>query len=185
MQPLLLLAVPYTLKRVGVPHRVESGEPSAADKKVRNCFMRVMRIGGLRDAPSRVFRHKSLRDVTHETLQARVNTPAWRRSTRDHGQATAMHQPPPLPRRKHQHFTQPGLLYFFDECHKLATFAVESFCNRDLGVEHIHLPAGGERRGGEWIEAAWRGRRVEKETPVAVSLSDHSGCHPAEGVSRF
>ena len=87
----LLRAISHTLKRLGVPHQVESGEPFTAD---RNLWVDIIvRIGGLRNAPNTEYRDKSiLVDVTHADPQAQVLTC---------GQAALimMDQLPLLPRR--------------------------------------------------------------------------------------
>ena len=67
----LLHAISRTLERLGVLHQLERGEPFTAD---RNLWMNiVVRSGGLRNAPKREYREKSiLLDVTHADPQAQV-----------------------------------------------------------------------------------------------------------------
>ena len=65
----LLQAISCTLKRLGIIHQVESGEPFTADGNLRMDI--VIRRGGLRDAPNREYRSKFiLLDVTHADPQA-------------------------------------------------------------------------------------------------------------------
>ena len=60
----LLHAISYTLKRLGIPHQVESGEPFIAERNLRTDI--VIGRGGLRNAPNREYRDKSiLLDATH------------------------------------------------------------------------------------------------------------------------
>ena len=54
----LVHAISRTLKRLGIPHQVESGEPFSAE---RNLWMDiVIRRGSLRDDPNREYRDKSI-----------------------------------------------------------------------------------------------------------------------------
>ena len=67
----LLHAIVCTLKRLGILHHVESGEPFTADMTLR---MGIISRGDLRDAPNRGCRHKStLLDVIHTDPQAQVH----------------------------------------------------------------------------------------------------------------
>ena len=68
----LLHAVSRTLKRLGNPHQVESGEPFTAERNLRMDI--VIRIGNPRDAPNREYRARSiLLDVTHSDPQTQVH----------------------------------------------------------------------------------------------------------------
>ena len=65
----LLYAISRILKRLGIPHHVESGESFTAGRNLRVDI--VIRRRGLRDAPNREHRKKSiLLDVTHVDLRA-------------------------------------------------------------------------------------------------------------------
>ena len=65
----LLHAISRTLKRLGILHQVESGEPFTAERNLRMDI--VIRRGSLRDALNREYRDKStLLDVTHAEPQA-------------------------------------------------------------------------------------------------------------------
>ena len=68
----LVHAISRTLKRLGIPHQVESGEPFTAD---RNLWMHiVIRGGGLRDVPNRAYRDEFIQvEVTHADPQAQVH----------------------------------------------------------------------------------------------------------------
>ena len=67
----LVHAISRTLKRLGIPHQVESGEPFTADRNLRVDI--VVRRTGLRDAPNREYRETSiLLGVTHADPQAQV-----------------------------------------------------------------------------------------------------------------
>ena len=74
----LLHAISHTLKRLGISHQGESGEPFTTDRNLRMGI--VIRRGGLRDAPNREYREKSiLLDVTHHVdPQTSAGTPAGR-----------------------------------------------------------------------------------------------------------
>ena len=62
----LLHAISRTLERHGIPHRMESGEAFNADRNLRKDI--ITRRGGLRDAPNREYRDKSiLLDVPTQT----------------------------------------------------------------------------------------------------------------------
>ena len=66
----LLHAISRTLKRLGIPHQVESGEAFTAERNLRMDI--VVRRGGLSDAPNREYREKSiLLDVTHAVISAK------------------------------------------------------------------------------------------------------------------
>ena len=99
----LLLAISRTLKRLGIPHQVESSEPITADRNLRMDI--VIRRGGLRDAPNREYRVKSiLLNVTHAYLQAQVHL---RRCSADHDGPGAFTSEA----CKCQHQTHPGHLF--------------------------------------------------------------------------
>ena len=121
----LVHAISRTLKRLGIRHQVESGEPFTADRNLRMDI--VVRRGGLRDAPNREYREKSiLLDVTHADPQAQIHL---RGGSADHdGSAASTSEA-----RKRQHYARPGHVSFDERSHKLATLAVESFGR--LGVE--------------------------------------------------
>ena len=70
----LLHAISGTLKRLGIPHQVESGEPFTAERNFRMDI--VIRRGSLRDAPNREYRDKSIR--RHPCRPASAGTPARR-----------------------------------------------------------------------------------------------------------
>lgn len=60
----LLHAISYTLKRLGIPYQVESGESFTVNRNLRTDI--VARSNGLRNAPKRLYWNKSLLlDVTH------------------------------------------------------------------------------------------------------------------------
>ena len=64
-------AISRTLKRLGIRHQAESGQPFNTDQNLQMDI--VVRRGGLRDAPNRGYRDKSiLLDVTHADPQAQV-----------------------------------------------------------------------------------------------------------------
>ena len=68
----LLHAIPRTLKRLGISHQVESGEPFTAERNLRMDI--VTRRGSLRDAPNREYTNKStLLDVAHADPQGQVH----------------------------------------------------------------------------------------------------------------
>ena len=68
----LVHAISRTLKRLGVPYQVESGEPFTVDRILRMDI--VVRRGGLRDAPDLEYREKSiLLGITHVGPQAQVH----------------------------------------------------------------------------------------------------------------
>ena len=57
----LLHAISRTLKRLGVPHQLESGEPFTTDRNLRMDI--VVRRGGIRNAPNPEYRDKSIQRV--------------------------------------------------------------------------------------------------------------------------
>ena len=115
----LLHAISRTLKRLGISHQVESGEPFTAERNLRMDIV-IMR-GGLRDAPNTEYRDQSiLLDVTHVDPQAQVHL---RGGSADHdGSAASTSEA-----RKRQHYARPGHVSVDERGHKLATLAVESF----------------------------------------------------------
>ena len=121
----LLHAISSTVKRLGVPHQVESGEPFTTDRNLRMDI--AVRRGGLRNAPKPEYRDKSiLVDVIHVSPQAQVRL---RAGSADHdGSAASASEA-----RKRQHSARPRHVSFGERSHKLTTFAVESFGR--LGVE--------------------------------------------------
>ena len=71
----LLQAISCTLKRFGIIHQVESGEPFTADRNPRMDF--IIRRESLRDALNLEYRYMSiLLDVTH--ADPRPDTPVGR-----------------------------------------------------------------------------------------------------------
>ena len=129
------------LKRLGIPHQVESGEPFTAERNLRMDI--VIRRGGLRDAPNREYRDKPiLLDITHADPQAQVHL---QEGSADHdGSAASTSEA-----CKRQHYARPGHMSLDERSRKLATLAVESFGR--LGVE-----------GGNFIDqltASVEGRR--------------------------
>ena len=142
-------AISRTLKRLGVLHQVESGEAFMVDRNLRMDI--VVRRSGLRDAPNREYREKSiLLDVTHADPHAQVHR---RGGSADHDGSPA----PTSEVRKRQHYARPGHVPLDERSHNLATLAVESFGR--LGVEgstFIDQLAASAVRGG--MEGRWRGR---------------------------
>ena len=64
-------AMPRTLKRLRVPHQVESGEPFTADRNLGMGIVVRRRRGSLRDGPKREYRETPLLlNVTHADPQA-------------------------------------------------------------------------------------------------------------------
>ena len=121
----LLHVISRTLKRLGIPHQVKSSEPFTAGKNLRMDI--VVSRGGLRDAPNREYREKSiLLDVTHADPQAQVHL---RRGSADHDGSTAFTSEA----RKRQHYARPGDVSFDERSPKLANLSLESF--KHLGVE--------------------------------------------------
>ena len=121
----LLHAISGTLKRLGIPHQVESGEPFTGERNLRIDI--VIRRGSLRDAPNLEYRDKSvLLDVPHADPQAQVHL---RGGSADHDESAASTSAA----RKRQHYARPGHVSFDKRSHKLVTLAVESFGR--LGVE--------------------------------------------------
>lgn len=176
-QPLLLLAISHTLKRLGVPHRVESGEPSAADRKAQDGRMIVM--------PRGVF---SGRPIPRVPLQVPPIYPTSPRKTRKleyvrlrgvsaykhGGSAALMGQPPLLTRRDANTALDRGLVCL---CHSTSGTTTTTDVRggklseqRPRGRGQAHSPiswqradllaargsAGSERRagGGGWMEDA-------------------------------
>ena len=70
---LLSMRCPHILKRLGIRHQVESGEPFTADQNLRKDI--AVRRGGLRGAPNKGgYRETSiLLDVTHADPQAHTH----------------------------------------------------------------------------------------------------------------
>ena len=165
----LVHAMPRTLKRLGIRHRVESGEAFTADRNLRMDI--VARRGGLRDAPNREYREKSiLLDVTNADSQAQIYL---RGSSADHDGSAAC----TFEARKRQHYARPGHACFDERSHKLPIFAVESFGR--LGVEGsefidqlVACVVGG--RGG--------GSMGRKGVPTPNRLGDYTGRHLEEGI---
>ena len=114
-----------SLKWLGIPHQVESGEPFTRDRNLRMGI--VVKRGGLRDAPMRESREKStLLGVTHADPQAQIHL---RGGSADlDGSAASTSEA-----RKRHHYARPGHVSFDERSHKLANLAVESFGR--LGVE--------------------------------------------------
>ena len=110
----LFHATSRILKRLGVPHQVESGEPFTADRNLRMDI--VVRKGGLRNAPNPEYRDKSiLVDVTHADPQAQAHL---RAGSADHdGSAVSTSEV-----RKHQLCARPGHVSFDLRTHKLNRF---------------------------------------------------------------
>ena len=121
----ILHAISRTLKRLGIPHQVESGELFTADRNLRMDI--VIRRGGFWDAPNREYRDRSiLLDVTYADPQSQVHL---RGGSADHDESAAstseVRKPQPCARPRHVSLDK--------RSHELATLAVESF--RCLGVE--------------------------------------------------
>ena len=116
----LIHAMSRTSKRLGIRPQAES-----ADRNLR--MASAVRKRGLRDAPNRGYREKSiLPDVTHVDPQAQIHL---RGGSADHdgsGASTSW-------ARKRQHYARLGHASYDERCHKLATVAVEIFGR--LGVE--------------------------------------------------
>ena len=75
----------------------------------------VVRRGGLRDAPDREYREKSiLLGVIHADPQAHIHL---RGGNADHGSAASTSEA-----RKRQHYARPGHVSFDERSHKLCTF---------------------------------------------------------------
>ena len=108
----LLNAISRTLKRLGVPHQVERGEPFTAD---RNPRMDIVVRGGLRNAPNPEYRGKSiLVNLTHADPQAQVHL---RAGSADHDRPAASSSEV----RKRQHYARPGHASFDKRRHKVTT----------------------------------------------------------------
>ena len=103
----------------------------------------VVRRGGLRDAPNRDYREKSiLPSVTHADPQAQIHL---RRSSADHdGSAASISKA-----RKRQHYARTGHVSSDDRSYKLATLAVDSFGRLGMeGSKFIDQLAASVVRGG-------------------------------------
>ena len=121
----LVHAISRTLKRLGIPHQVESGEPFTAEMNLPINI--VIRKGRLRDGPNGEFREKSiLLNVTHADQQQQVHL---RGGSAEHDGSSASTSGA----RKRQHYARPGHVSFDEWSQKRATLAVESFGL--LGVE--------------------------------------------------
>ena len=134
-----------TLKLLGIPHQVESGEPFTADQNLLMDIV-VRRGSSLRDAPNRGYRGKSiLLDVTHAGPQAQIHLRGG--SADQDGSATSTSEA-----RKRQHYARPGHVSFDERSHKLATLAVESFGRLRVGgskfTDHLAANLVGGRDGG-------------------------------------
>ena len=108
-----------TLKRLGIRHQEESGEPFTADRNLRIGI--VVRRGGLGDAPIRDCREKSilLGGVTCVEPQAQIHL---RGGSAEHdGSAASTSEA-----HNRQHYARPGHVAFDERTHKLATLAVEN-----------------------------------------------------------
>ena len=100
----LLHAISRTLKRLGVPHQLESVEPVTADKNLR---MDIVVRRGLRNAPNPEYRDKSiLVHVTHADPQAQQVH--LRAGSADHDGPAASTSGV----RKRQHYARPGHVSF-------------------------------------------------------------------------
>ena len=148
----LLHAISRTLKRFGVPHQVDSGEPFTADRSLRMDV--VARRGGLRNAPNPEHRDKSIIvDVIHADPQAQVHLQAG--SAGHDGSAASTSEA-----RKRQHYARPGHVSFDERSHKLATFAVESVgrlrVEGNYFIDQLAASVVGSWGGG--TEGPWRGR---------------------------
>ena len=113
------------MKRLGIPHQAEHGEPFTAGMNLRMDI--VIRRGDIRDAPNRQYREESiLLNVTHVDPLAQVHL---RGGSTDHdGSASSTSEA-----RKRQHYTRPGHVSFDERSNNFATLAVEKFGR--LGVE--------------------------------------------------
>ena len=161
--------LPHSLKRLGVPNQVESGEPFTADRNLRMGI--VIRRGGLRNAPNPEYRDESiLVDVAHADPQAQVHKQV---GSADHDGSAAFTSGA----HKRQHYVRPGQVSFDERSHKLTTVAVESFGR--LGVEGSYfidqLAASvlGGRGGGSMAKKGVLKERllqiVSATTQVAIS----------------
>ena len=105
----LLHEISRTLKRVGVPHQVERGEPFSADRDLRMDIM--VRRGGHRDSQNREYREKSiLLDVTYADLRGGgADDDASTASTSEGC--------------KRQYYARTGHVSFDERSHKLAAFS--------------------------------------------------------------
>ena len=109
-QPLLHV-ISRSLKRLGIPHQVESGEPFIAGRNLRMDI--VIRTGGLRNAPNTEYREKSiLLNVTRVDPQAQIHLQG---GSADHdGSAASTSET-----RKDQHYTRPGHVSFDERSNNL------------------------------------------------------------------
>ena len=152
-------SISFTLKRLGVRHQVDSGEPFTVGINFRNDI--VVRRGGFRNAPNPEYRDKSIPvDVTHAGQQAQVHLQA---GSADHdGPAASTSEA-----HKRQHYARPGHVSFDEWSHKLTTFALESFGH--LGVEgsrfidQLAVSVVGGRDGGSMSR-----KRVLKERLLRI-----------------
>ena len=100
----LIHAISRTLKPLGIPHQVGSGEQFTADRNLRMNI--VIRRGSLRDAANRECRDKSIQlDVTHADPQAQVHLQGG--SAGHDGSAASTSEA-----RKRQHYAHPGHVSF-------------------------------------------------------------------------
>ena len=112
------------LKRVGIPHQVESGEPFTADTNLR---MDIVIRRGLRYGPNRGYRDESiLLGVTHADPQAQVYLGV---GSAGHDESAASTSEA----CERQRYARPQHVSFDERSHKHATLAVENFGR--LGVE--------------------------------------------------
>ena len=171
----LFHATSRILKRLGVPHQVESGEPFTADRNLRMDI--VVRKGGLRNAPNPEYRDKSiLVGVAHAKPQAQVNLQA--------GSALIMmDQLPLLVRRASANTTLDrdmspstnGAINYL-----VSTFAVES-CGR-LGVEgsyfidQLATSVVGGMDGGSMARTGVLKECLLQIVPVTTQVAIRGGC---------
>ena len=125
----LLHAISRTLKRLGVTHQAESGDPFTADRNLRMDI--VVRRGGLWNALNPEYRDRSiLVEVTHADPQAQAHLQA---GSADHdGSAASTSEA-----CKRQNCARPEHVSLNERSHKLTPFAVESFGR--LGVEGSYM----------------------------------------------
>ena len=103
-QPLVSRCPTRTLKRLGIPHQAESGEPFTADRNRRVVI--VVRRRRQRDAHNREYREKPiLLDVTHADPQAQIHL---RGGIVDQDRSAACISEA----RKSQPYARPGLVSF-------------------------------------------------------------------------
>ena len=122
----------------------------------------VVRGGGLRDAPNREYREKSiLLDVTHTDPQAQIHQ---RGGSVDHDGSVASTSEA----RKRQYYVRPGHVCYDERSQKLATLAVESFGR--LGVEgskfidQLAASVVGGRDGGSMGRKEWWRKAYSKSS---------------------